>query len=249
MLFCITCVLQGALKDSFVSDTLYFMTAKINRRALKLEAFNATAWLQYVDKTMGAVQQELVRRWKSVEKHPDPLGTQQNWFPSQPFFPRDTELTLRKLRPYLMRVPARPAPPSTYHHFMSDCGRRILQCSSSLPDLTLLKKDGGGQVRLYLADLELWVHHSLSDWLCANMERKDACTVLAKIIDTYTSAASSAYVDMPEDVSVMLLTSMELWVALDKCALHHCHLLREYDSEFPPSLFEPLLLPRKAQME
>ncbi|KAA6411181.1 MAG: hypothetical protein FRX48_05493 [Lasallia pustulata] len=81
------------------------------------------------------------------------------------------------------------------------------------------------------------------------MERKDACMALAKVIDTYTSAASSAYTDMPEDVSLMLLTSIDLWVALDKCALHHYPLLHDYDPGFPPSLFEPLLLPRKAQME
>ena len=111
--------------------------------------------------------------------------------------------------------------------------------------------NGGGQrpSPLYLADLELWVHHSLNDWLRANMERKDACMALAKVIDTYTSAASSAYTDMPEDVSLMLLTSIDLWVALDKCALHHYPLLHDYDPGFPPSLFEPLLLPRKAQME
>ena len=81
------------------------------------------------------------------------------------------------------------------------------------------------------------------------MERKDACTALATVIDTYATASSSAYTDMPEDISLMLLTTMDLWVALDKCALHHYPLLHDYDPGFPPSLFEPLLLPRKAQME
>ncbi len=249
MLFFMTHVLEGALEASLPSETLFLMTAKISRRALKLGAVDGTAWLQYVETTMGAVQQELVHRWKSVEKHPDPLGTQQNWLPSQLSFLHDTDLTLSRLRPYVARVLTRSVAPSTSHHFTSDCGRRISQCSSSLPDLSLLTEGDGGHVRLYLADLELWVHHSLNDWLRANMERKDTCTALAKVIDTYISAASSAYTDMPEDISLMLLTSMDLWVALDECAMHHCPLLRDYDPEFPPSLFEPLLLPRKAQME
>jgi hypothetical protein len=103
----------------------------------------------------------------------------------------------------------------------------------------------GDRVSLYLADLELWVRDSLPDWLRAYMKHTDACTALSEVIDTYTSAASSAYTDMPEDISLMLLTSMDLWVALDKCALHHCDLLRNYDPGFPPSLFEPLLLPKK----
>lgn len=81
------------------------------------------------------------------------------------------------------------------------------------------------------------------------MERQDAYTALAKLIDTYTSTASLAYKGMPEDISLMLLTSMDLWVALDKWALGHCTLLHDYSPEFPLSLFEPLLLPKKPQME
>ena len=47
----------------------------------------------------------------------------------------------------------------------------------------------------------------------------------------------------------MLLTIMDLWVALDKCTIHQESLLREYESGFPTSLFDPLLLPKRAQME
>jgi len=249
MLFFMAHILESALKASLPSDVLFIMTAKISRRALKLGAVDGTAWLEYVETVMGAVQHELVRRWDSVEKNPDPLGTQLNWLPSQLSFLQDTQLTLPKLRPYLAKVPARSASASTSHHFTSYCGRRVSQSSSSLPDLSLLMGVDGGQARLYLVDLELWVRDSLHDWLRANTERRDACTALTEVIDTYTSVASSAYADMPEDISLMLLTSMDLWVALDKCALHHYPLLHDYDPEFPPSLFEPLLLPKKSQME
>ena len=249
MLFFMAHVLEGALEASLPSDTLFVMTAKISRRALKLEAVDGTAWLQHVETTTGAVQQELSGRWASVEKHPDPFATQQNWTPSQLSCLSDTELTLSRLRPYMAKVLARLASPSTYHRFTSDCGQRISQCSSSLPDLSLLTEGNGGQVRLHLADLEIWVEHSLNNWLRANMESQDACTALAALINTFTSAASLAYKDMPEDTSLMLLTLMDLWVALDKWALHHCTLLHDYSPEFPPSLFEPLLLPKKSQME
>jgi hypothetical protein len=249
MLFFMTHILEGALEASLPSDTLFFMTAKISRRALKLGAVDEMPWLHYVETTMDAAQQELIRRWNSLEKHPDPLRVQQNWLPSQLPFLHDTELTISRLRPYLAKVSGRSASLSTCHPFTLDSVRRISQCSSSLPDLSLLAERDESQIRLYLADLELWVHHCLSDWLCANMERRDACTALTKVIDSYKSAASSTYKDMPEDVSVMLLTSMDLWVALDKCALHHYPLLHDYDPEFPPSLLEPLLLPKRPQME
>ncbi len=249
MVFFMTYLLEGALKASLPSDTLFFMAAKIARRALKLPAVDGKAWLQYVETRMGAVQQQLISRWNSVEKHPDPLWTQSSWSPSQLFFQLDTELKLSQLQPYLAKVSARSVSPSKRPPFTSDCGRRISRCSSGLPDLSLLMEVGEGKVRLYLADLELWVHHFLDDWLRVNMERKDASTDLTKFIDTYTLTATSVYADMPEDISIMLLTSMDLWVALDKCALHHYPLLHDYDPGFPPSLFEPLLLPKKPQME
>lgn len=249
MLFFMAQVLRGALEACLPSDTIFLMTAKITRRALKLGAIDGTAWLQYVATTTAAAQQELSRRWVLVEKHPDLFATQGSWDPSQLLFLSDTELRLSRLRPYLAKVMARLASPPTHHPFTSDCGQRISRCSSSLPELSLFLEGNGSQVRLSLTDLELWVGDSLDDWLRANMERQDAVTALAALIDTYISAASLTYKDMPDDISLMILTSMDLWAALDKLALHHCTLLHKYSPEFPPSLFEPLLLPQKSQME
>ena len=249
MLFFMAHVLEQALKSSLPSGTLFMMIAKISRRALKLGAADGAAWLQHVATIVGVAQQELSCRWASTEKRPDPFATQQNWVPSQLSFLLDTELTLSKLQPYLDKVMARPASLSTHHRFMPHCEQRISQCSSSLPDLRLLTEGNEGEVYLHLIDLELWVQHSLNDWLSANLKYQNACAALAALIDIYTSAASTHYKGIPEDISLMLLTSMDLWVALDKCALHHCNLLREYSPEFPPWLFEPLLLPKKPQME
>lgn len=81
------------------------------------------------------------------------------------------------------------------------------------------------------------------------MKSQDAVTALAAFINTYISTASLTYQDMPKDISLMLLTSMDLWVTLDKLALHHCALLHDYSPEFSQSLFESLLLPKKPQMK
>ena len=249
MLFFMTQVLRGALKACLRSDTIFLMTAKITRRALKLGVMEETVWLQHVATTTAAAQRELSRGWVLVEKHPDLFATQGSWDPSQLLFLSDTQLRLSTLRPYLAKVMARLALPPTHHPFTSDCGQRISRCSSSLPAPSLLSEGKGSQIRLSLTDLELWVGNSLDDWLHANMECQEAVTALAALIDTYISAASLTYKDMPEDFSLMILTSMDLWTALDKLALHHCYLLGKYSPEFPPSLFEPLLLPQKPQME
>ena len=249
MLFFMANVLDDALKASLPSDMLFFMKAKISRRALKLGKADETAWLKYVESITEDVQDELVRRWSLVERDPDPFGTQRAWLPSQLSPLQDAELRLSTLRPYLEKVRARSTTPSSHNPFTSDCGRRISQCSSTLPDLSLLVKRDESQDCLNLTDLERWVETHLDGWLLSNMKYESVCTALAKIIETYASVASPNYQDMPEDTSLMLLTLMELWVALDKCALHHYPLLRDYDPEFPPSLFEPLLLPKKLQME
>lgn len=249
MLFFLAYVLERALEDSLPSDMLFIMTAKISRRMLKLETADRNAWMDYVEKATEAAQQELARRWNSLENNPDSQATQVDWLPSQLSFLDDTQLRIPKLRPYLAKMLVRPALTSTTHQFTSDCRHRIPPNSLSLPDLSLFAGLDGSQARLNLVDLELWVCNSLDNWLHANMKRKDACAALADVIDKYTSVASSAYADVPEEISLMLLTSMELWVALDKCTLYHQPLLHDYDPEFPPSLFEPLLLPQKPQME
>lgn len=248
MLFFMANVLDDALKASLPTDMLFFMKAKICRRALKLEKADETDWLKYVESITGDVQDELVRRWSLVERDPDPFGTQRAWVPSKLSLLQDAELRLQTLRPYLEKVRARSTSPSSHNPFTPNCGRRISR-SSALPDLSLLVKRDENQDCLYLTDLESWVETHLDGWLLSNMKNEGACTALAKIMETYAWLASPSYQDMPEDTSIMLLTLMDLWVALDKCALHHYPLLRDYDPEFPTSLFEPFLLSKKLQME
>ena len=249
MLHLMASILEGALKASLPSDKLFIMKAKISRRALKLKALGETSWLRSVEAVVGAVQQKLTERWHLLENNTDPFMTQQGWDSSRLSILQDTRLSLPRLQPYLTKVLARSAMASVSNNFVSDCGTRILQCSSNLPDLSWLIEEDSSQAILNLIDLELWVLESLHEWLSTSIEREETCTALARLINAYTRSALRAYTDMPGDISLMLFTLMDLWVALDKCALHHCPLLRDYAPEFPLSLLEPLLLPKKIQME
>lgn len=250
MLFFLAYVLNEGLEAALPSDTLFTMTAKISRRALKLgRAADRHSWLKYVETVMKAVQQELTRRWDLLEKNPDPLATQQHWSPSQLSFLSDTQLTLPKLKMYLPRAMARLAIAPSSNQFKSDYRHRILPYDINLPNLSLFLELNGSQTRLNLADLESWVSNNLENWLRTNLEHEDACAALKKLIDTYTSAASSTYADIPEDISIMLLTTMDLWIAIDRCALYQQPLLRHYDPGIPLTLFEHLLLPKRTQME
>ncbi|KAI9679782.1 MAG: hypothetical protein M1817_004796 [Caeruleum heppii] len=242
-------LLEAALRAAMASDILFVLMAKISRRTLKLNPADGTAWLASVEKTMIAVDQELSGRWDVLEADSDPLAMQLPWKRWQRTSREDTALTITTLKQYLKQIAARATSPSGHHDFVPQSSVRIQQSSSAVPKLNISKVLGSAEVYLSLADLEAWVESFLGDWLRNNVDHPAACPTLADTIRTYTSAAASAYVNMPQDISVMLLTSMELWVALDQCAVSQCQLLRSYKPEFSPSLFEPLLLPKKSQEE
>ena len=249
MLFFMAHVLDHGLQASLPGHVLFTMTAKISRRALKLGIVDATTWSRYVRSKVEAAQHQLICRWNQIEKHlhfPEPhlaLLTSQRSLQS------DSSLTLLKLRPYLAEVSRRTASPVMRNPFASSCRRRLPQCISAPLDKSFSANIDEGERRLYLADLELWVEDFLSDWMDANFGRKSACATLAEVIAIYTSAASSLYADIPDDRSLMILTTMDLWVALDRCAINCYPLLREYSPGFSSTVFEPLLLPKRPQME
>ncbi|OBT60109.1 hypothetical protein VE03_10524 [Pseudogymnoascus sp. 23342-1-I1] len=93
---------------------------------------------------------------------------------------------------------------------------------------------------MFLADLELWVQDWLDDWLIANQDSPITCTLLAELIEKFTTTASSQYAANPENISLMLLTAMDLWMALDKCSIQHYPLLSKYNPGFPVALLNPL---------
>ena len=173
----------------------------------------------------------------------------QNWEPSKLNYFHDTKLSLSNLRPYLQQIKAWGEATSNRCSFKAKCSDRVPRCSLILPDLGLLESADASNTGVLLANLELWVQDYLNGWLNANIENDSACTAIARLIDTYTSMASHAYKNKPEQISLMILNTMDMWIALDTCALRHCHLLQDYDPGFPQNLFEPLILSKKHQLE
>ncbi|KAM0168328.1 hypothetical protein ACHAPF_011109, partial [Botrytis cinerea] len=63
------------------------------------------------------------------------------------------------------------------------------------------------------------------------------------------ATAHKYYENSPEGSSQMLLTILELWIAIDKCAITDLPLLKDYDHEIPTEVFQSLLLCRLHDME
>lgn len=250
MIFFMSRILQDALQASLPSDTLFIMSAKISRRTLKLGFTDTPAWLCRVHTVVRDVREELDRRWLAVEEEPDPRGTAKYWNPTALNFAKDCQLSLRKLNPYLKNATPGLLTRAPSSSFNPNCPRRPLQSSFELPSLQAVMGGlGEAETEIFLADVELWTADHLGAWLAANIQSVSTCVSLADLLDTYISIALPRYITRPDDFSLMLLTCMDMWVALDRCAVHHIPLLEQYQPPFPSSMFEPLLTPTKAQME
>lgn len=248
MIFFMAHILQLALQQSVSSETLFLMAAKINRRTQKLVLGDQQTGMHYIQGVVDATHQELAKRWHSIERSPDPLGLCKTWKAARLSFHSDTELSLWNLKPYMDRIWTRAKVPLSASDFSPKSPTRT-DWNGRYPYLDRLLTCGDYPTRLSLLDVDLWVQKSLENWMMMNLRSDTACTQLAELIQKYTRTAEGVYADNPEDTSLMLLTTMDLWVALDKCASRQYPLLRMYDPGFPPSLFHPLLLPKRAQME
>jgi hypothetical protein len=77
---------------------------------------------------------------------------------------------------------------------------------------------------------------------------EEQCIALAHKIEEYLSAVGDAYDNNPEQKSVMLLTVMDLWVSMERCAIKLYGLLRDYDPIFPEDVLDVLQLSRPEDM-
>jgi hypothetical protein len=100
-----------------------------------------------------------------------------------------------------------------------------------------------------LADIELSVQDHLAAWTEQHRHEESASSLLSSCIAEYAAAAQEEYKKNPEELSIMMLTIFALWVALDKVAITHHNMLRDYSPEVPTSLLNPLLLRTASSIE
>ncbi|KAE8322528.1 hypothetical protein BDV39DRAFT_209670 [Aspergillus sergii] len=78
--------------------------------------------------------------------------------------------------------------------------------------------------------------------LSKNAYQDDKCAILAKEIEHYLNQVSDLYDDCIEQKSAMMVTLFQLWVVMDKYAVHQFPLLNEYRPPFPPEWLDVLQL-------
>ena len=225
-------------------ELLHAARVKTSRRFHKLGASAPPRLLQVVATISRKIEEFFQSRW-SEEQYLQELSP--SYIPDPAAIEKDTNISLLESRTYLARIMSPDCYMGTFTKFHPSHFPRL----GDTRDFHNLCPDGlskavQADARIALADFEFLVQEQLDGWVMENSELESGCETLGSCLEQYISAAQAHYSSNPEDKSLMLLTIMELWVALDTIACVQCPLLLSYSPEIPASFLDPLLL-RKAK--
>ena len=250
---------QACGAQCFPSDLLYVINAKAARRASKLatEIYDSVeiAATQAIQNTRAQIEERTLAAQlaDSIELNPIIPAT------------ADKALSLTTSTPYLTKALERTLNRVTEDVFSPSHFIRLTCSDGGLPLLNF--KRVSQQDRMFaLADFENWVRDYLTTWLgnkkiqergwaeesekvwINEIHASEDCQSLKSLINTYKDASIQEYRSNPENLSVMLLTILELWCSLDIIAVGLFPPLEQYSPEIPINIIRPLLLPRREQL-
>ena len=240
-------LLRLFLDHGFSSELLYAARVKTSRRVYKLGASASPRLVGVVAAIGQDIEQCLQKRWSDEQSL---QATSPSFTPDSFTFKKDTKLSLLESRAYLSEVMSPKFDPQSstpFHppHIFRLCN--IYNFHDLCPDG--LTKAAQADAYVALADFEFIVQERLDNWVIKNNGDESACETLGSCLKQYISHAMKLYSSTPEAQSLMLLTIMELWVALDTIAVISCPLLSSYSPEIPASILDPLLLRRTKSIE
>lgn len=217
-------------------DPLYIIQAKIGRRACKLKEGLYNHVAEQIRETVAILGARLQKIQQTI------VESNSITVPDSFTLTRDDQrMSLKHCGRYLRnankKTHSEPGSPS----FDRNYEQRASQNRHGLPILSNAES-------ISLADFEHWVETMLDNWLRDRQPSEHSCNLLACLFQTYSEYALQTYAGCPELMSEMLLTLLELWVAIDKICISISR-LQEYSPEIPRDFLEPLLLPQVRQMQ
>ena len=235
-----TCTLAtGESNRDLSSDLLHLMSSQILRRLRKLGP-SVPDWLSEMAlKTCTCLLEILDARWKELGNRLYPFRN-----PSRDELARDTQLSLPNSHEYIQNAltnpghavvdtPFHPSHPrrGILEDFLSSNGTYFDEAYDIDPDIALY-------------DVEQSVERGIDDWLARVTNVDEACEQLEILMDKYMTKAYTRKDSEknPEDLSIRLLTGIELYVALDKLVVKEVPMLADYPPEIPTAFLERLLL-------
>ena len=234
VLFFICNLAMDAHNADFPSNMLYLMSAKILRRLSKLRSF-IPGWLSDMAlKTCTCLQGTLDDR-ATLIRTASTLSPY--WNPSELDLAGDTQLSLPHCGEYVRDSAAHPGYISTVTPFHPQDYHRGTLGDYLSSDVTLFDRAYSADPYVALYDVEKSVEQGIDNWIAHVTNVSKACAQIWGLMDRYLSSASCVYKDDPEQYSIMALTALELWVALDKLVVEEIPMLAEYS----PGILMPFL--------
>ncbi|KIJ08194.1 hypothetical protein PAXINDRAFT_18651, partial [Paxillus involutus ATCC 200175] len=250
MIFFMDELAEKAIEADMSSELLHFMSTKISRRLMKLGS-STPDWLsQKALQTCTRIRKTLEERWERVQRS---QTASPSWTPFELNPSKDTQLSLLASRGYICSAlmdqgtehPRTPFNPKHRHRgtledFLSSDGKFFEDPYDAEPRLTL-------------HDVEQEVERGIDAWVAPILiadvaDAEVACVQLETLAESYSSSAQKAYANNPEELSIMFLTTIEFWVALDKVVVKNIPMLEEYSPEVPLAHLERLLLRKSEQL-
>ena len=250
MLFFMCNLANRAVNTPLSSILLYSMSAKILRRFKKFGS-SVPKWLHdVVLRTCTSISRTLDERSREVRCTSQ---SSSNWDPSLLDVAKDVQHSLPHIHDYVSTSLADSDDSPAHTPFIPNSRPRGT-LNDFLSDPTWLSKgrdDDGAHVTLY--DVERAVGEDIDDWVACVTDVDEACEQLERLAHEYYSLALDTYrrkrgedededEDNVDNLSIMLLTITDLWVALDKLVVKKLPLLANYFPESPGYDLSKLLL-------
>ncbi|KAK4697417.1 hypothetical protein P7C71_g664, partial [Lecanoromycetidae sp. Uapishka_2] len=255
IIFALTEVASRASASKIPSDVCHIMIAKIARRTSKLGQNNLAFVQERALRVCRAIRTEQDETWTALQRDDADSQTALPKKIDKKQFERDTALSLNASKFYLSGVLGHgDRARRTQSAYTPQCQNWLDWSTRGLP--SLVQQTSTEKIVYGLTQLEDWVMESLPTWmermllaLPSHTSIARDCTALAKLAIDYRNQAAEVYSMAPEQTSTMLLVIGEVWHVLDILAVKILPLLAEYSPALPLNLFDPLLLPRRAQMQ
>ncbi|KAK0208018.1 hypothetical protein DFS33DRAFT_1300737 [Desarmillaria ectypa] len=242
----IASILDKARLKGWSSDLIDVMKKKMCRRLAKLGS-SSPAFLKEEVQSVGKEVNALIeKRGRDIEIQQQKSSY---WNPSELNIAADATITLPNSRSYIEGILRRASSPQPASPFSPNHIPRL----KDNPDFSSFTKDRlctafKEDKYIALADFEYCVENHLDDWISGALHQSATSGILYDCLFEYKAAAEPAYLSNAEDESIMLLTIIDLWVALDKVAVAQYPLLRDCLPEVPVELLKPLLLRRSKSL-
>ena len=230
-------LLRQCLQQGFPSELLYVMRAKMARRLSKLGPAVPQHLNEFVHASAKDTEVLLSKRWIAFQSI-GPTGSTLQLGTLD--FIADTRISLNSSYAYLtkLRSVSYDRPQISFKpqgsHFFS--GHNFSQFSNGQLASAISK----GQ-HIAIIEFESFVEKNLESWVTSSNSQK-SLPMMASCIQQYYAGVKDLYRDNAEDNSIMILTIMDLWVALDILAIRQCPLLKQYSPEIPTKFLHGLLL-------